>query len=187
MRRKDREMDKDFGLEVIDKSKYGVISLVDNNNMPYSVPLSIVRDGDMLYFHSATAGEKVDLFNLEPRVNIVFVGQVQVPNLYSKEELEDLSKDKKNANTLVSRVFTTQFESAIVKGKIAKIEDKDKKIKVLKMICEKYTPDKMILFDIGAESGVDKVLIYGIKIEEISAKRKKFDESGKEMKWMRKE
>ena len=56
MRRKDREMDKDFGLEVIDKSKYGVISLVDNNNMPYSVPLSIVRDGDMLYFHSATVG-----------------------------------------------------------------------------------------------------------------------------------
>ncbi|MDY0236475.1 MAG: pyridoxamine 5'-phosphate oxidase family protein [Gudongella sp.] len=186
MRRKDREMDRKFALEVIDKSKYGIVSVVDKNNMPYSVPISIVRDGDMLYFHSAMAGDKVELYNLEPRANIVFVGEVQVPNLYSKDELDELLKDKKNANLVVSTIFTTEFESAIVQGRINRIEDQNQKIKVLKLICEKYTPDKMELFDIGVEAGVDKVLIYGIKIEEITAKRKKFDESGKEMKWMRK-
>ena len=31
MRRKDREMTKEFGLEVIDKSKYGIIYLEDGS------------------------------------------------------------------------------------------------------------------------------------------------------------
>lgn len=187
MRRKDREMDREFGLKVIDKSKYGVVSVLDKNNLPYAMPLSIVRQGDMLYFHSATAGEKVDLFDLEPRVNVVFVGEVQVPDLYSKDEMQELSKDKKNAKIVVSTIYTTEFESAIVKGKISKIKDRNEKIQVLRLICEKYTPDKMILFDIGSEAGVDKVNIYAIGIEEITAKRKKFDSAGKEMKWMREE
>ena len=187
MRRKDREMDREFGLKVIDKSKYGVVSVVDKDNLPYAIPLSIVREGDMLYFHSATAGNKVDLFDLEARANVVFVGEVQVPDLYSKDEMQELSRDKKNASIVVSRIFTTEFESAVVKGKISKIEDKSEKIQVLRLVCEKYTPDKMVLFDIGSEAGVDKVNIYAIKIEEITAKRKKFDEAGKEMKWMREE
>lgn len=187
MRRKDREMDRDFALGVIDKSSYGVVSVVDKENMPYAVPLSIVREGDMLYFHSARAGEKVEIFNLEPRVNVVFIGEVQVPDLYTKDQLIELSQDKNSANLVVSTVFTTEFESAIVKGRICKVEDEVDKIKVLKLICEKYTPDKMILFDIGVESGVEKVNIYGVKIEEISSKRKKFDLDGQEMKWMRRE
>ena len=187
MRRKDREMDKDFALSLIDKSDYGVVSIVDKNNMPYGVPLSIVRENDLLYFHSAKEGKKVELFDFEPMASIVFVGRVQVPDLYSKEELIELSKDEKNANTVVSTVFTTEFESEIVKGKVIKIDDKDQKTRVLKLICQKYTQDKMVLFDLGVQSGLDKVNIYAIKIEEVSAKRKRFDRFGKEMKWMREE
>lgn len=51
MRRRDREMNREFGLEVIDKSIYGVLSIVADDNEPYSIPLSIVRDGNKLYFH----------------------------------------------------------------------------------------------------------------------------------------
>lgn len=187
MRRKDREMDKEFALNLIDRSDYGVVSLVDKDNLPYAIPLSLVREGNFIYFHSALSGEKVDLLDLERRVSIVFVGQVKVPDLYSREELINLSKDEKNANLLVSTVFTTEFESAIVMGRVSKIKDESDKIRILKLICQKYTPDKMLLFDIGAQSGVDKVNIYRIEIEEITGKRKKFDSLGKEMKWMRKE
>ena len=55
MRRKDREMSAEFGLSVIDKAQFGVLSLVNMENEVYSLPLSIARDGDRLYFHSATA------------------------------------------------------------------------------------------------------------------------------------
>ena len=53
MRRKDREMSAEFGLSVIDKAQFGVLSLVNMENEVYSLPLSIARDGDRLYFHSA--------------------------------------------------------------------------------------------------------------------------------------
>lgn len=41
MRRKDREMNREFGLEVIDKSRYGVISMIDEDNEPYGIPYEI--------------------------------------------------------------------------------------------------------------------------------------------------
>ena len=44
MRRKDREMNAEFGFEVIDPSEFGVLSLVDPKGEVYSVPLSIARD-----------------------------------------------------------------------------------------------------------------------------------------------
>lgn len=35
MRRKDREMSAEFGRDIIDKSRYGVISMIDGDNEPY--------------------------------------------------------------------------------------------------------------------------------------------------------
>lgn len=42
MRRKDREMDEDFALEIADKCEYAVLSVIDNNGEPYCVPGSSV-------------------------------------------------------------------------------------------------------------------------------------------------
>ena len=60
MRRKDREMDRVFAFNIIDKSEYGVLSMLDDEGEPYGLPLSLVRYGDLLYFHSAKLGKKVD-------------------------------------------------------------------------------------------------------------------------------
>ena len=38
MRRRDREMGREFGLEIIDRSKYGILSMVDENKEPYGIP-----------------------------------------------------------------------------------------------------------------------------------------------------
>jgi len=52
MRRKDREMGRDFGYYVIDRARYGILSMIDGDE-PYGIPLSIVRHEENLYFHSA--------------------------------------------------------------------------------------------------------------------------------------
>ena len=62
MRRKDRQMNKEFGYDLIDRSAYGVLSMVDENNGPYAIPLSLARKGEFLYFHSAKDGRKVHIF-----------------------------------------------------------------------------------------------------------------------------
>ncbi len=187
MRRKDREMSKGFGIEVIDKAVYGVVSMIDENNEPYGIPLSIVRDGNNLYFHSALDGKKVRIFEKNPVVNVAFVGQVNVPEILTAEELTEIAKDKSKAGTLISKVYTTEYESAVVKGKIKSVEDKEEKLKAIKLLCEKYTPAKMDFFNLAIESGLQIINMYKIEIDEIKAKRKKYDVQGEEMKWGRME
>lgn len=186
MRRKDRDMNKEFGLKIIDNSNYGVLSIIDEDeNDPYSLPLSIVRDENSLYFHSAKAGKKVELLEENRKVSIVFVGETRIPENFSEEELEEMKDDETKAVQFISKVFTTEFESSIVKGKVKVVKDREEKIKALKLICEKYTPTKMKYFPIAIKSALDKTNIYKIDIEEITSKRKKYDVNHEEMKWGR--
>jgi len=187
MRRKDREMGREFGMKIIDKSRHGVISMVDEDNEPYGIPLSIVRDGHNLYFHSAMEGRKVKIFEKNPSVSVVFVGEIKVPENYNKEELDEIVKYESKAVLLISSVFTTEFESAVAKGKVKLVEDEEEKIKAMKLICEKYTPTKMDYFDMAIKAGLKRTNVYRIEIEEITGKRKKYDTYGEEMKWCRME
>lgn len=185
MRRKDREMDRDFGLSVIDNATYGTLAMVDSEALPYCLPLTIVRDDNTLYFHSAKAGEKVEILKNNPRVCISFVGRVQVPDNYTDEELDEIVKDEEKTVLLISKVFTTEFESAIVRGKALVVENRDEQIHAIRLVCEKYTPDKMKYFDQAIKAGLGRVQVYKVEIEEITAKRKKYDQDGEEMKWGR--
>lgn len=185
MRRKDREMDIEFGKKIIDKSSYGILSMINMNSKPHGLPLSIVRDGDILYFHSSMDGEKVEIFENNSDVNVVFVGDVRVPEIYTNEELDEIVKDESKYVLLISKVFTTEFESAIVTGKLKKVEDIDEKIKAMAFICNKYTPSKMKYFEMAIKAGIKRANVYKIEIEKITAKRKKYDTQGEEMKDMR--
>ena len=187
MRRKDRQMSRNFGLKIIDNSSYGVVSMVDNEGNPYSLPLSIVRDEDTLYFHSAKGGKKVEILENNHNVSVVFVGEVHVPDNFSMDELKEMSEDESKGIQFISKVFTTEFESAIITGKIKIVDERDEKVKVMKLICEKYTPSKMDYFNIAIKSGLDKTNVYSIDIEELTAKRKKYDINNEEMKWERME
>ncbi len=180
-------MGEKFGIEVIDRARYGVLSMVTDDNEPYGVPLSIVRDGDNLYFHSAKDGRKVEILANNPNVSIVFVGEVGVPENYTKEQLTEIAKDESKAALLISKVFTTEYESAIVKGKVNPVEDVEEKDKAMRLICGKYTPTKTDYFDMAIKAGLNKTNIYRVEIEEIKAKRKKYDVHGEEMKWSRME
>ena len=185
MRRKDRMMSQEFAMEVIDKSRYGLISMIDQYNNPYGIPISIVRDGNLLYFHSAMGGKKVNIFVENPKVSVAFVGETKIPENLTKEELDQIVKDRSKAVLLISSVFTTEFESTIVAGQVELVEDENEKLKAMKLICEKYTPAKMEYFNMAIKAGLSRANVYKIKIEEISSKRKKYDTAGKEMKWER--
>ena len=181
MRRKDREMPIEFAHEVIDKAEYGVVSMIDGEK-PYGVPLSIVRRGDVLYFDAAKEGRKVDVLTHNAHVSIVFVGDKRIPENYSHEELEEMNRDAKKAVKLISSVFTTEFESAIVTGVVELVEDEQEKIGARRLICEKYTHSKMNYFDTAIGAGLKRTNVYRVGMECVTAKRKKYDEEGVEMK-----
>lgn len=60
------------------------------------------------------------------------------------------------------------------------VDEEDEKITAMRLICEKYTPDKMNYFDTAIDAGLGRTNVYRVEIESISAKRKKYDDEGVE-------
>lgn len=183
MRRKDRQMDEAFALSVIDQAPYGVLSLSFEGEV-LSLPLSFARKNHSLFFHSARNGSKVEAFRKSQQVSLVFVSRAEVPELYSKEELEELMEKEEATARLLSTVFTTEFSSAVAKGMLIEITDTQEKVEALRLLCEKYTPGKMDYFDKASLEGEPLTRIYRIDLTEISGKRKRFSRDGVELKFM---
>lgn len=160
MRRRDREMPREFALEMIDKCSYAVMSMVDIDS-PYAVPISIARAGDTLYFHCAPEGRKTEILKSYPRVCIVCVGEVTP------------SRDK----------FTTEYESAIVTGIARQVLKDSEKEEALRRISEKYTPSNMVHFDAAIKKSLHRTAVWKIDIADITGKRKKYGPDGKELKF----
>jgi nitroimidazol reductase NimA-like FMN-containing flavoprotein (pyridoxamine 5'-phosphate oxidase superfamily) len=165
MRRKDREMPKEFAEQVADKCDYAVLATVNADGTPYCVPISIIRDNDVIYIHCAKDGQKIDNMKRQPEVCISCTGDV----IFMKTE------------------FSLEYESAIIKGRAEEVFQDEEKIHALRLICERYTPEYMHAFDSEISRSLNHVAIWKVLIREITGKRKKLDKDGKEMKFGRME
>ncbi len=150
MRRKDREQSREFALNVADTCDYAVMSMVDFEGKPYCVPLSIVRDGEKLYFHCATEGFKIDCLRNNNNVCISCVGRTRN----------------------IPEEFTTEYESAIILGKAFEVTDKEEKIHALRLICLRYAESNMAEFDSAVERSLARTGIWKINIESVTGKAK---------------
>lgn len=160
MRRKDREMNKDFAFSVLDKAPFVTLSMV-NEDKPYSVPVSIARDNDILYFHCAFEGTKIDILNKNNNVTLTAVSKCKPRPID----------------------FTLEYESAVVNGKAFSINDEKEKIYALKLICEKYALSNMDNFENAINRSLHRTNIIKIEIDDIYGKRKKYGSDGKELKY----
>ena len=163
MRRKDRQMSESFALEVVDKCEYAVLSMTALSGKPYAVPITIVRYGKYIYFHSAKDGTKNNILKNNADVCVVCVGDTNKP------------VDK----------FTTEYESAIINGKACEVMSDEEKIEALRLLCERHTPSNMGNFDMSIEKNLHITAVWRIEISSITGKRKKYDSEGKEMKFQR--
>ena len=151
MRRKDRQRDEIFAMEIVDQCAYAVLSMVDPDNKAYAVPLSIVRDRTYIYFHCAQEGYKLECLRENPEVCLVCVGNV-CP-----------AQDR----------FTTAFSSAIVKGNCEEVINDTEKINALRVLCQRYTPQNMAAFDQAIARSLARTAVYRIAITQITGKEKK--------------
>ena len=151
MRRKDRERDEEFALEVIDSAPYGVVSLVDEAGEPYCIQLNLVRVDRDLYFHSALEGRKVDIIRNNPKACVAFADNV----LPAMDQ------------------FTIGYDSAIVKGVVTEITEDEEKIEALRQISLRYCPTNMGKFDEAIKRSLKICGIFKIRMDEITGKQKK--------------
>ena len=130
MRKKSREMDSEWALEVMHKAPYITVSFTDAMGRPYGLPLSLASaDGVNWYFHCALEGKKLDAIKIHPEVCLSAVTRC-TPTVGPKDA-----------------TFTLQYKSAIAFGKATIVEDDVEKTKGLRLICERFLPDHMAAFD----------------------------------------
>ncbi|MDR1030734.1 MAG: pyridoxamine 5'-phosphate oxidase family protein [Treponema sp.] len=149
MRRKDREMSRDFAETVIDRCVYGVLATVNADGSPYCIPLSIVREGEWLYFHSAQEGRKINNLHARNQVCLCFVGETRIPE----------------------GKFTLAYSSALVLGTAESVQEDAEKIHALRLLGLRYTPQAMAGFDKVIAQQLAVTGVWKVHIDEISGKQ----------------
>lgn len=169
MRKKSREMDASWALEVMDKAPYITVSMTDANGMPYAVPLSLARtDKNTFYFHCATEGKKLDILRTNPCVCLSAVSKCK-PTVGPKDGS-----------------FTLEFKSAIAFGKAEVVDDDDEKKEALRAICQRFLPKHMAAFDSAVGRSMERTAVVRITLTEPPVgKRKEYDANGDELKYGR--
>lgn len=137
-----------IGLDLLRDCEYAVVTTIDENGLPYSIPISQVVVDDKIYFHTSNKGTLKKIVGNGNGVSIVAVGKTE----------------------LVPEKFTTSYESAIATGKIEVIEDKDEKLAALKAICEKYALSNMDHFETAIENAFERTAIFKINVQKISSR-----------------
>lgn len=155
MRRKDREMPEAFAWEVAGKCEWAALGLIDPSGKPYVLPVSIACEDRHLYFHSAQSGFKVECLRSHAQVCVSCVGDTH--------RLTD--------------AFTTEFESAILRGTAVEVTDEQEKIHGLRLLCQRHTPANMDHFDEAISRSLSRTAVWRIDVAEITGKR-----NGKEKK-----
>ena len=165
MRKKSREMDATFALEVLDKAPYITVSFTRPDGRPYGVPLSLARtDEKTFYFHGALEGEKMDCIAHSPIVALSAVTKC-APTIGPKDGS-----------------FTLQYRSAMAMGIAEIVTDRTEKIEGMRAICQRFLPHHMDAFDGAIERSLERTAVVRITLTEPpTGKRKQYDKNGDEM------
>lgn len=152
IRRKDRKWhDQEEMLRFLDEAEFGVLSLIDAHARPYAVPLNFVRDGRRLLFHCAPEGRKLDCIRFSPRVSFCVVGKTQVQ----------------------PEIFSTLYESVIIEGSATLIEDEAAKIRALRILCRKYSPEHLLAAERAIEKSLHRTGVFEVTIDSMTGKAKR--------------
>jgi nitroimidazol reductase NimA-like FMN-containing flavoprotein (pyridoxamine 5'-phosphate oxidase superfamily) len=147
IRRSDQAIPESETREILRTGEYGILSTASIDGQPYGVPLSYSYVDDVIYFHSAVEGHKLDNLSANNKVSFCVVGKTEV----------------------LPAKFGTRYESAIVFGETFEVTDNEKHKGLLELV-KKYSPgfiEKGLRY---IESTGDKAKVYKIVVDYISGK-----------------
>jgi len=147
MRRKDRETDSEQTIKLLKEGEYGVLATVDAEGQPYATPLSYVCTNNLIYFHCATEGHKLNNLRANKRVSFCVVGKTDV----------------------IQEKFTTNYESSIAFGSASEIFG-DEKEKALLLLVKKYSPEFVKEGTDYIARAADKTGVIKIEIKQLTGK-----------------
>jgi uncharacterized protein len=151
IRRKDRALSESEAREILSRAEYGFLATVGADGWPYLVPVNHVLTGDLIYFHSALSGHKLENIANEERVAFSAVASSEV----LPEEL------------------ATLYESAIAFGRASVVDDSDEKRQALELIGRRFCAGLEDKVQEEIRKTGSKTTIVRIRIERITGKAKR--------------
>ena len=146
-----RTIDKKSEIEkIILQSDVCYIGMVDKENKPYVLPFNFGYQDDVVYFHSAPEGKKIDIFQENNEVCVVF----------------SVEHELKYVNKEVACSYGMKFKSVQAFGKVEFVEDFDKKVDALNIIMSNYTD---VNFEYN-KPAINGVKIWIVKVEKLEGR-----------------
>lgn len=150
IRRQDRKLTDSESISILMNGEYGILSVATAENGGYGIPLNYVLRNNTIYFHCAVEGRKLNCLKANNKVSFCVVGKTEV----------------------LSSMFGTKYESAMVFGKADEIDGEEKREALLQLI-KKYSSDYIQEGLQYIEKLFDKTKAFRIQIESISGKSRK--------------
>jgi len=150
MRRKDRSIDNEQAVKLLENGQYGVLSTVGANGYAYGVPLNYAFHKGNIYFHCAVEGNKLDNIMYNNKVSFCVVGNTEpIP-------------DK----------FSYRYESVIVFGRAEEVYDNEKEDALVALI-QKYSSGFMEKGMEYIKNDRNEAKVIKISIDHLTGKARK--------------
>jgi len=78
IRRKDRLIDQEAGIALLEACEYGILSVLGDDDYPYGVPVNFAYQDNCIYIHGFLDGHKMDSIKKHPKVCFTAVGNIEV-------------------------------------------------------------------------------------------------------------
>lgn len=148
MRRKRQSLPEKECQKILQRGICGVLGVSGDDGYPYTVPLSYVYENGKLYFHCARTGHKLDSIARNGKVSFCVIDKSEV----------------------VPEKYTTFYRSVIVFGTARILSDDAEKRAALRLLIEKYAPNRGEETEKKLEKPLTPVNLVEISIERISGK-----------------
>lgn len=163
MRRKEFEVtDKEAVKKVLDECEYGVLSLMSDNE-PYGVAVNFVLYNDMVCFHGAKEGRKVEAIKSNAQASFLAIQPyAMIPSYFS--------------NTRAAYPATQFFTSVHIYGEVSTINDASEKAQILEAMMQKLQSeggyDTISVDNPIYTKALEKTGVYALKPQTTSLKVK---------------
>ncbi len=139
--------DKELIRSIFNDCEICHLSMVDDENGPYVVPMNYGFDDDYIYLHSGAEGQKMKFLKKKPKVCLNF----------STGHVLRWQHEK------VACSYGMKYKSIQVFGAVQFVEDKEDKIAVLDYIMKKYSEREFKYSD----PAVREVICMKVKIDKL--------------------
>ncbi len=137
---------------IINQCEACCMSMVDENGLPYNLPFNFAYEDNVLFFHAAPFGRKIEILKAKPDVCIVFS---------TAHDLHHHSID-------VGCSYSMKFKSVIAFGKAEFFEDIEEKKIWMNKFMQKYT-HRDFEYSLPAITNVN---CFKVVIDKISGKKR---------------